>query len=34
MKTNWNTFVNKFVKIHSFIVKASENNFYAHIEIL
>ena len=33
MKTNLNTFVNKFVKKHSFLVKASENNFCAQIEI-
>ena len=34
MKMNKNTFVNKIVKIHSFMVKASKNNFYCQIEIL
>ena len=27
MKINQNTFVNKFIKIHSFLVKANKNNF-------
>ena len=27
MKINQTTFVNKIVKIHSFLVKASKNNF-------
>ena len=31
---NLNAFVNKIVKIHYFIVKASKNNFYTQIEIL
>ena len=34
MKMNQNTFINKIVKIHYFIVKASKNNFWAQIEIL
>ena len=34
MKMNINTFVNKIVKIHYFLVKASKNNFFAQIEIL
>ena len=34
MKTNWNIFINKIVKIHSFLVKASKNNFCTQIEIL
>ena len=28
MKTNWNTFVNKIVKIHSFFVKASVDPYF------
>ena len=34
MKINQNTFLNKIVKIHSFMVKASKNNFCYQIEIL
>ena len=34
MKINQNTFVNKIVKIHYFLVKTSENNLCAQIEIL
>ena len=34
MKMNLNTFVNKIVKIHYFLVKASKNNFCAKFEIL
>ena len=31
---NQNTFLNKIVKIHSFLVKASKNNFCIQIKIL
>ena len=34
MKMNLNTFVNKIVKIHYFLVKANKNNFCTQIEIL
>ena len=34
MKINENTFLNKIVKIHSFMVKTSKNNFCCQIEIL
>ena len=34
MKRNQNTFVNKIVKNHYFLVKASKNNFCVKIEIL
>ena len=34
MKMNQNTFVNKIVKNHYFIVKTSKNNLCAQIEIL
>ena len=34
MKMNLNTFVNKIVKIHYFLVKVSKNNFCPQIEIL
>ena len=30
---NQNTFVNKIIKIHYFLVKVSKNNFCAQIEI-
>ena len=34
MKMNRNTFVNKIVKIHYFMIKGSKNHFYYLIEIL
>ena len=34
MKMNQNTFVNKVVKNHYFLVKASKNNFCTQIKIL